>query len=146
MRIVELERQMNLLKAAATIPLEIDKAFRSRFDIPIMGTYLPTLTSVTNIASSTPATSQFVKIGQMVLVSGRVSVDPTATGTTQLGISLPFPRTFVATNDCAGTAVTPDIVSESAAIMGDIANGRAEMTWKASSLASRDMYYIFLYK
>lgn len=56
------------------------------------GTYTPTLTNTTNIASSSVyGTFYYTRIGNTVTVTGIVSIDPTATSTTtQLEISLPI--------------------------------------------------------
>ena len=146
-RIASLEQQMNLLKNASTIPREIDDAFRNRFNIPQIGTYLPTLTNVTNVASSTAQTAQFIKIGNMVLVSGYFTVDPTSTALTKLGISLPAGHSFSSSQKCAGVAATSDnITDNAAAIQGDTTNNRAQMVWSAASASARDMYFIFLYQ
>lgn len=145
-RIEALENKMNLLKNASTIPREIDQAFRTRFDIPQTGTYLPTVTIVANATSATAQRAQFVKIGKMVIVSGYITVDPTNAALTEIGISLPFPRTLSTTQSCAGVAGTPaNITDNSAAIIGDTTNNRASMKWSAVSNSERDMYFIFLY-
>lgn len=73
----------------------------------ISGTYLPVLTGVTNIASSSAATCQYLRSGNAVTVSGFVSVVTTLGGgaASEIRISLPFASNFASGNQCAGTAV-----------------------------------------
>lgn len=110
------------------------------------GTYTPTLTGVANVAASTAYAAQWLRIGNTVLVSGRVDVDPTLTATsTQLGISLPVASNLAAANECAGSAGCPTIAGQSAAILGDAANNRAQMEWLAGDITNQPMYFVFSY-
>ncbi len=108
-------------------------------------TYTPTLTNVTNLAASTAYQCQYLQIGNTILVSGKVDVDPTAAAATELGISLPVASNFGATEDCAGTGAWL-AVQQSAAILADTANDRASMQWLASDLANRSVYFSFAYQ
>lgn len=110
------------------------------------GTYTPTLTNTTNIDSSTASACQYLRVGNTVLVSGKVSVDPTATAASALGISLPIASNFGATEQCAGSASSDSVASESAAIRADATNDRAEMAWVTTSTASADYYFTFAYR
>lgn len=113
----------------------------------ISGTYTPSLFNVANVAVSTPYECQYMRVGNTVSVSGKVDVDPTlATTATQLGISLPIASNFGAAEDCAGTAAASAIISESAAIIADTTNDRAEMNWITTSLANHAMYFSFKYQ
>jgi len=110
------------------------------------GTYTPTLFNVTNMAASTAFACQYLRVGNTVVVSGRVNVDPTAAAAaTELGISLPIASNFGATTNCGGTANGDAVVSESASIEADAANDRAAMKWITTSLAAHDMFFCFSY-
>lgn len=94
----------------------------------VLDVYTPTLTAVANVAASTPLICQYIQLGSQVIVSGAVDVDPTAGATlTQLGISLPVATTFTSSVQCAGTAAAPAVASYVGAIIGDVANSRAEL-------------------
>lgn len=110
------------------------------------GTYTPTITNVTNVAANTPKLCQYVRVGDVVTVSGRVDVDPTAAVSTQLGISLPIASNFGSDLDCAGTAAAPGIAGQCAAIMGDGANDRAQMQWIAVDVTNQPWYFTFTYR
>lgn len=111
----------------------------------ISGTYTPTLTAVTNVAASTAYACQYIRVGNVVNVSGKLDVDPTLTGATLLGISLPIASTLSAAEKCSGVAASNAIVSEVAAIDGDTVNNRAQMDWVTTSLANHSMYFDFQY-
>ena len=55
------------------------------------GTYTPTLTNVSNSSNLVAYTSQWMRVGNVVTVSGRVSVDPTNVSTnTQFRLTIPI--------------------------------------------------------
>lgn len=121
-------------------------AQHAKVSVATSGVYTPTLSNTTNVAASTSYPAQYMRIGDVVTVSGRVDVDPTAAAATALGISLPIASNFGALEDCAGTAASDAVAGQSAAIRANIANDRAEMAWVAVDIANRTMYYTFTYR
>src|SRR5574341_1241568 len=101
------------------------------------GVYTPTLTNVANLAASTAYECQWMRVGELVTVSGKADVDPTAAASTQLGISLPIPSNFGAAEDCGGVAFSPAVANQGAAILADATNNRAQMEWIAVDLSNR---------
>jgi hypothetical protein len=70
------------------------------------GTYTPTLTNQANIASLTSAVCQYIRVGNVVTVTGSVTVDPTTANTfSGFYISIPIASTFTTLTQCSGTAV-----------------------------------------
>jgi hypothetical protein len=126
-------------------------AFRSLVlnDLPIVltsGTYTPTLTDVTNITSSTAYACQYLRVGSVVTVSGRVDVDVTGAGAVELGLSLPIASNYSAVNQCGGNASTSTGSDVGAAILADATNDRASFQWvSADSGVTRDWYFSFTY-
>lgn len=113
----------------------------------LSGTYTPTLTNVANLDGSTAFQCQYTRVGDVVTVSGKVTVDPTTTLTsTQLGISLPIASNLGAQEDCAGASFCPTISGEGAAILGDSANNRAEVRFQATNTTSYDLFFTFVYE
>lgn len=110
------------------------------------GTYTPTLTNDANLDSSTAFSCQYIRIGNVVTVSGRVNIDPTAAGICLLGISLPIASNFANANECAGTGVSPNVAGQCMAIQADAANDRAQMAWTAVDTAARATYFTFTYR
>ncbi len=111
------------------------------------GTYTPALVNVANLDASTAYQCQYLRLGNTVFVSGLVDVNPTLTATaTQLGISLPIASNLGAVEDCAGAAAASGIAGQSAAIIGDAANNRAEMQWVAGDITNQPMYFTFGYQ
>lgn len=108
--------------------------------------YTPTLTNVANVAASTAYELQYIRVGNVVTVGGRVDVDPTAAAATRLGISLPIASNFGADSDCGGAAASRAVSGQSAAIYGDAANDRAEMQWLTVDTANQAMFFTFTYE
>lgn len=107
------------------------------------GTYTPTLTNETNIASSTPFQCQYLRVGNTVTVSGKITVDYTATGNSSLGISLPIGSAIGNDYEVAGTMNAE--VNNPGVIRGDATNDRAQFFINTSSSASYDYYFTFTY-
>lgn len=87
------------------------------------GTYTPTLTNTTNLDSSTASITQYMVVNDMVTVSGRVVIDPTAAGAVELGMSLPVASNFTSAIQAGGTfcAISTE---EAGAIYADDTNDR----------------------
>jgi hypothetical protein len=113
------------------------------------GTYTPTLTNGVNVAASTAFACQYMRVGNVVTVSGQVNIDPTlATTYTQLEMTIPVASNFTSGRECGGTGVT---------IPGSGLNATAAMyantTTKAVTLgasfpdpANQAIYFVFVYQ
>lgn len=127
--------------------LRDDMDRRKHFEFPTNGTYTPTLTNVANITASTAYLCHWMRVSNECLVAGKADVDPTlAAASTQLGISLPFASNLGVIQDCAGTAFAPGIAGQGAAIVGDVANDRAQMQWIAGDITNQAMFFIFSFR
>lgn len=116
--------------------------------IPVLadGTYTPTLTNVTNVASSSASSCVYSRVGSTVTVAGTISVTPTASGlSTVVGISLPIASAFTAATNASGTAASP-VVQQSGAIEADAANDRAQMRYISVDTSARSMFFTFSYR
>jgi hypothetical protein len=125
------------------------QAMASISDLPTLaaGVYTPTLTNVANLDASTAYECQYLRVGSVVHVSGRVDIDPTTAATlTQLGITLPVASNLGADEDCAGAAFASGIAAQGAAIRGDATNDRAELAYIAVDVTNQPMYFTFSYQ
>lgn len=112
------------------------------------GTYTPTLTNGTNVTASTAYQCQWMRVGNVVTVSGKVDIDPNLTSTsTQLGISLPIASTTGSAQNLAGTAVGDNgsALANAAQILADTANNRANLAFWSSSTANAAWSFHFTY-
>ena len=111
------------------------------------GTYTPTLTNNTNIAASSAAVAQYIRVGNVVTVSGQVDIDPTATGDTVMGVSLPISSNLNAQTQCAGTFISlSGVTFQGGSIYCDSTNDRATFRFAASNTANFSFQYQFTYK
>lgn len=119
-----------------------------------VGVYTPTIGDENNISATTAYECQFIRLGDFVLVSGRVDVDPVnPAASTQVGLSLPINRAltphFTAANQAAGTAFCPDIAGMGAAIHAstDINNDTpVTIRWLSSDINNNALYFTFMYR
>jgi hypothetical protein len=112
------------------------------------GTYTPTLTNTTNVAASTPHVCQYMRVGDVVTVSGRITIDPTASATaSEMGISLPIASDITATTNLGGTGAISTTTSEvsSGGMSGDATNNRALFRFLSGGTASREYFFSFTY-
>jgi hypothetical protein len=110
------------------------------------GTYTPTLTNGTNVDSSVSTVCQWMRVGNVVTVSGRVDVDATAAASTLtfLGISLPLASDFTLSGHLSGGGASGTIM-EPLMIAADTTNNRATMSFLSLSTASRAFQFHFTY-
>ena len=111
------------------------------------GTYTPTLTSVANVDASTAYQCQYMRVGIVVTVGGRVDIDPTAAASTatRLGVSLPIASNFGAAGDCGGAGYSPAVVSLGFAVEADSTNDRAQITFLSTTTANTGFRFSFTY-
>jgi hypothetical protein len=108
-------------------------------------TYTPTITNVTNVTSSAPTLCNYMRVGNMVIVYGRVDLNITSAEAVFIGISLPIASAFVAETDLHGTS-SSDLNNISAgAVYADATNDRAQLTAVSSSTGSHTVYFSFMY-
>jgi hypothetical protein len=108
-------------------------------------TYTPSLTNVTNVAASSAVTCQYMRVGSVVTVSGSVSIDPTATGAAELGLSFPIASNIAAVNQCGGTFCHFATAGNVGGIYGDVTNDRARFLFNAVDTANRSYTFVFTY-
>lgn len=109
------------------------------------GVYTPTLTNTTNIDASTAYICQYMRVGSVVTVSGRVDIDATATTTTVLNMSLPIASDVSDSVQVAGT-LSGLGGAESGVIYGDAATDTATFQYVALGAANRTFYFHFTYR
>ena len=110
------------------------------------GTYTPTITNASNLDASTAYDCQWMRIGSVVTVSGRVDADATTTATdTQLLMTLPIASNIGAEQDLGGVAFSPFAAGEGAAIWGDPGSNKAFMRWVATSTVNQAFAFSFTY-
>lgn len=68
------------------------------------GTYTPTLTNESNVASSTVGQFQYLRVGNVVTASGVINAVPTLSGVMQFRITLPVSSNLGALTNLAGSA------------------------------------------
>lgn len=74
--------------------------------VTVGGTWSPVLTNTTNISASVTNTCQYIRVGNVVTVSGFIQVDPIATGAVQLDLSVPVSVDFTGFSQASGFART----------------------------------------
>ncbi len=110
------------------------------------GTYTPVLTNVLNIAASTAFLCQWIRVGNVVTVSGKVDIDTTAGGVlAQLGMSLPIASNFATAQNLGGTFVHYGNEGRGGGILADVANDRADFQGLWTNAANLSFAFSFTY-
>lgn len=109
------------------------------------GTFTPTLTNTTNVAASTAYLSQWIRVGNVITVTGKVDIDVTSAAATELNISLPIASLLANEQNLAGTANSAAAAALSAAIRADATNDRAAVVFVATSLTNDSYFFTFTY-
>jgi hypothetical protein len=112
------------------------------------GTYTPTYTNVANVSATTASTAQWLRVGNVVTVSGRLNVATTAAAptVTQLRMSLPIASAFAGVHQCAGQGGRQSAGAiEPISINADTVNDEALLTFYATATASVGTTFQFSY-
>ena len=111
------------------------------------GTYIPATTALLNVSANTPNTAKWMRLGNVVQVSGSVSITPTAGASTltELTIALPI-ASSIALADCCGTASAGATVANSGNIQGYVPTLRALIAFLAPSNSAASWYYTYQYE
>lgn len=114
----------------------------------LSGTYTPTITLGTNMASATPNVHTWMRVGNTVTVSGHTTADPTAAaGTaTDFAVSLPVASNFANAFECAGGGFNGEVPYSPVGVFADVANDRATIVFYSNSTAARTVGYSFTYQ
>lgn len=68
------------------------------------GTYTPTAVNISNTSARSAYLAQYMRIGNVVTVSGQALITTVATGTTEISLTLPISSTFASSIQASGTA------------------------------------------
>lgn len=114
------------------------------------GTYTPTITNTSNVsASSAPTPLQFIRVGNVVTVSGQINVTPTAAAAnTEVRITLPVASNLAAVGNLVGTLETTTGAGNArvtGAIVGETSVDLARVLFDAQGTASHQLFCMFTY-
>lgn len=121
--------------------LEVPTKNAIRDKIESMGTssgvWTPTLTNVSNANSLTAFSSHYMRIGNQVSFSGKVTLTQATQGDTTFGISLPIASNFGTATDAAGTGTCVEFVATADGIYieADTTNDRLQMRFNTAIAA-----------
>jgi len=114
------------------------------------GTYTPTLTLGLNLMASTPSPCQWMRVGNVVTVSGLVTIDPASASIfSSLYISLPVASNFTANDQCAGAGSGLGFIAAGlpcAGILADTAGDRAEFVVVPPTAVNHSYAFTFTYQ
>lgn len=110
------------------------------------GTWTPTITGIANVADSTSAVCQYLRVGATVTCSGVIQIDPTANLTiTTFRIDLPVSSDFSATTQLAGTGAS-ELNQECLYIVADTTNDAATFAWYPANSSNQLIPFHFTYQ
>lgn len=111
-----------------------------------VGTYTPTLTSKTNIASSSAYPCMYLRIGDTVIVYGIVDCTTTATGNSELYITLPVASTFNDWENVLGHGNAQNGGANDIVVNNENGGNKAILDFNATVTTTKIIYFSFMYK
>lgn len=96
-----------------------------------------------NVASHSVSVARYIRVGNVVSVSGYIEVDPTSTGVTQFELSLPV-ASNLGSSSLSGT-ISDASYNDTGSISADAATDRAAFLFIASNAGNHGMAYQFSY-
>lgn len=115
--------------------------------VAMSGIYTPVIAGVANVGSTTISEAMWTRNGEIVTVTGNVSVNTTASGAaSEVSISLPIISDFPAAQFLVGQAVARGRPDHCASVIGDAATNTARMAWTAQTNSGVGWGYTFSYR
>jgi hypothetical protein len=109
------------------------------------GTYTPTCTAGSNFDAFTCNTFQWLRVGNVVTVSGTITVDATTASASTTGrFDLPVASNLAVTADLSGTTGTTS--NEAGLVIADTVNDAVSLSYRAVGTASQTMSIHFTYE
>lgn len=111
--------------------------------------YTPVLSGGLNLTASTIYQCQYLQIGNVVTVSGRIDLTPTTKGATSINITLPVASVFANNYNCGGVAYSNDLtgLAVGAAIRANPATATAIMELISLDVGvNHSMFFNFTYQ
>lgn len=97
------------------------------------GTYTATISNTTNVSSNTPEVWQYLRVGDVVTVSGTITIATTSSGNTILEFSLPFASNMTLATQCTGLGTN---AGATGVITGDISTDLGRYIFSAGGSSS----------
>lgn len=111
------------------------------------GFYTPVATLGANVSAATPGPAQWLRVGDVVTVSGAIDFSISGVAAAFLGISLPVASNFTVASHLGGIAMDGTNTSPPFEILGDFTNHRASFHSSGHSTGGTfTMYYTYTYR
>lgn len=112
------------------------------------GIYTATVTGVTNCTGTATTNCQYMKVGNVVTVSGRFFVQATVINAfTEANISLPISSDITSPEQCGGTAMHNNGTTMfMASIRGNVSTNVADIYLSPSNTSNNVYYFHFTYQ
>lgn len=114
-------------------------------DTSSSGTYTPTFTNVSNVSANAPQVARWLRVGNVVTVSGMINITPTAAAATIFRLSLPVASAITANSQVVGAGYSLEASPTALAVYSDAATDTAEMQFNATTTALRAVGFHFTY-
>lgn len=130
---------------SGTVPVATTNGRLTDGIIITASTFTPTFGDLTNCTVS-GFSATYLRVGSAVTVSGRVDINPTATGLVSFSSTLPISSTFTGGGEAGGTAAAADGVAEAVAIGPFDPNTKVLFTYTTTVISDRVFYYSYTYR
>lgn len=115
-------------------------------DLISSGVYTPTWTIIANLDAITGFESMYMRVGDIVTVSGQIAIDPTAGAVVcRARATLPIASNLGSTADCMGVVGSASF-GEAGAIIGDTTNDAADLFLLAVATSNHTCGFSFQYR
>ena len=112
------------------------------------GTYTPTSQDYANVTSATNYTAQYMRVGNVVTVSGKISTTSTAAATlSYFTLSLPITSSFTTEQQAAGHGTLKSLQTsdKDAVIYAGTGSNKVQFTYYTALAGASDIFYHFTY-
>lgn len=110
------------------------------------GTYTPSLSAQSNLSTSSVTEAQWMRVGNVVTVSGRFTVQPASIAAANFELSLPIASNIANVEDASGVSFSGAVAGQGAEIIGVVANDTIKIQWIAIGTSQDSWSYTYTYE
>ena len=110
------------------------------------GTYTPSITNTSNISSSTPTVTSYIRVGNSVTVGGYLTATSSGAGGCELTLSLPVSTTMTSISDLGGSAAAYiNATTQYPIMVQGLAPAKADFYFNTTGINTHTITFQFMY-
>lgn len=138
---------ISIVAATGSVPGSMSAADKAKLDLVTAGTYTPTCVALVNVGGISASLCQYMRVGSVVTVSGRVDFAPSGSGAaTRFSMTLPITTAFAAATNAGGSCIADSTVAQAFSVYANSASALVYFEGRSATTSTVGHYFSFTYR